>query len=190
MLEARCESCGVRDPLPDALEDRAAEGAGTTGAMPPSARTAVGCSYDLAVREGRAVRVVSNPYAPVNGMHLCVKGRYGLDFLHHPDRLQRPRVRRELLEGARRAPGEPRGAWVDTDWATALGLVAARLEAVRGESGPGALGFLSSAKCTNEENYLVQKLARQVLGTHNVDHCARLCHASTVTGLACLGWQR
>jgi len=188
MLEARCESCGACAAFcpTGALEDRTAEAAGKPDELVTTTcpYCGVGCNFDLAVRGGKVVRVVSNPYAPVNGMHLCVKGRYGFDFLDHADRLLRPRVRRELLEGTGRAPGAPRGEWVETDWGTALGLVAWRLEAVRHASGPDAVGFFSSAKCSNEENYLVQKLARQVIGTHNVDHCARLCHASTVAGLA------
>src|SRR5213078_936869 len=95
-----------------------------------------------------------------------------------------PRVRRYLLDGAtKRAASGPQRAWVDVDWPTALDLVVTRLAAIKRASGPDAIGVLSSAKCTNEENYLVQKLARQVIGTHNVDHCARLCHASTVAGL-------
>ena len=74
------------------------------------------------------------------------------------------------------------------DWDTALDLVAKKFAEIRLESGPDAIAVLASAKCTNEENYLMQKLARQVIGTHNVDHCARLCHASTVAGLAlCFG---
>jgi len=188
MLDARCESCGACAAFcpTGALEDRGARDAWAPDELVTTVcpYCGVGCSYDLAVRAGRVVRVLSNAHAPVNGMHLCVKGRYGFDFVHHADRLLRPRVRRELLEGAGRAPGEARGAWVETDWPTALGLVAQRLEAVRRESGPDAIGLFSSAKCSNEENYLVQKLARQVIGTHNVDHCARLCHASTVAGLA------
>ena len=117
-------------------------------------------------------------------MSLCVKGRYGYDFVHHPDRLTHPRVRRHLLDGSakRSATGAARD-WVNVDWQTALDLVASRVAAIKRESGPGALGILSSAKCTNEENYLMQKFARQVIGTQNVDHCARLCHASTVAGL-------
>jgi anaerobic selenocysteine-containing dehydrogenase len=73
--------------------------------------------------------------------------------------------------------------WVDTDWETALDLVARRLADLGRRHGSDALGFLASAKCTNEENYLVQKLARQAFGTNNVDHCARLCHAPTVVAL-------
>jgi formate dehydrogenase major subunit/formate dehydrogenase alpha subunit len=98
-------------------------------------------------------------------------------------------MRRYLLEGdGQRPAGGERGPWVDTDWDTALNHVARRLAAVKRAAGPDALGVLASAKCTNEENYLMNKLARQVFGTHNVDHCARLCHSSTVAGLAmCYG---
>jgi len=187
MLEARCESCGACAAFcpTGALEDRAAETAGKPDALVTTVcpYCGVGCSFDLGVKDGRVVRVLSNPYAPVNGMHLCVKGRYGWDFVHHAERLTQPMVRRELLEERSREPDEPRGEWVSVDWDTALDLVAAKLEAVRLQSGADALAFLASAKCTNEENYLIQKLSRQVIGTHNVDHCARLCHASTVAGL-------
>ena len=186
MLDARCESCGacVAFCPTGALDDRLSHGA------PPADRLVtttcpycgVGCSFDLNVRGERIVRVTSNPYAPANGVHLCVKGRYGHGFVHHPDRLLRPRVRRYLLEGSPR-PAD-RGDWVETDWDTALDLVARRFDSVLRESGAGAFGVMASAKCTNEENYLMQKFARQVLGTHSVDHCARLCHASTVAGLA------
>ncbi|MFN0299985.1 MAG: formate dehydrogenase subunit alpha [Burkholderiales bacterium] len=187
MLEARCESCGACAAFcpTGAIEDRGADAAGEPETLVTTTcpYCGVGCNYDLAVQGGKIVRVVSNAYAPVNGMHLCVKGRYGWDFVHHPERLTRPQVRRDLLEGRERVRGAPRGEWVSVDWNTALDLVADRLEAVRRESGSDAVAFLASAKCTNEENYLIQKLARQVAGTHNVDHCARLCHASTVSGL-------
>jgi formate dehydrogenase alpha subunit len=190
LLEARCESCGacVAFCPTGALFDRAAHGSGKPDALVTTTcpYCGVGCNFDLNVKDGRVTRVTSNPYAPVNGMHLCVKGRYGYDFVHHPDRLLRPRVRRYLIEGGSRPP--ERGEWVETGWDSALEIVARRLAAIRRESGGAALGVMASAKCTNEENYLMQKLARQVLDTHNVDHCARLCHASTVAGLAmCFG---
>jgi formate dehydrogenase alpha subunit len=189
MLEARCESCGACAAYcpTGALDDR-----GAIGLARPERKVTttcpycgVGCRFDLNVQDGKISRVTSNPAAaPVNGMSLCVKGRYGHAFVHHPDRLVGPRVRRYLLEPDRatRRPGD-RGPWVDVSWDVALDLVAERLAAIRAESGPDAIGVLASAKCTNEENYLAQKLARQVIGTHNVDHCARLCHASTVAGL-------
>ena len=144
----------------------------------------VGCNFDLNIRDGRLHHVTSNPHAPVNGMHLCVKGRYGFDFVHHPDRLTQPRVREWLLNRTERPRDEDRGKWINVSWDQALNLIAQKFSSIIDESGPDALGIFSSAKCTNEENYLMQKFARQVIGTHNIDHCARLCHSSTVAGLA------
>ena len=186
LLEARCESCGacVAYCPTGALDDKLSVGAGRPDTIVTTTcgYCGVGCRFDLHVRDGRILRVASNPHAAVNGMSLCVKGRYGHAFVHHPDRLATPRVRRYLIEGSGRPPG--RGDWVDTDWETALTLIAEKLAGIRRASGADAIGVLSSAKCTNEENFLAQKFARQVIGTHNVDHCARLCHASTVAGLA------
>jgi formate dehydrogenase alpha subunit len=189
MREARCESCGACAAYcpTGALADRAALGIGPPDRLVTTtcAYCGVGCQFDLNVKSGRVVRVTSNPQAPVNGMSLCVKGRYGFDFLHHPDRLTRPLVRQALLDPL--WSGTPQQAkatpWAEVDWPVALGIVVARLANIVRQSGSDAVAVLSSAKCTNEENYLVQKLARQVLGTHNVDHCARLCHSSSVAGL-------
>jgi len=130
----------------------------------------VGCRIDLHVRDGRIVGA-SGADGPANHGLLCVKGRFGYEFVGSPDRLTTPLVRRN-------------GSLKPASWDEALGLVARRFSEIRERSGPDALAGLSSAKCTNEENYLVQKLVRAVFGTNNVDHCARLCHASTVTGLA------
>ncbi|HEV3258264.1 MAG TPA: formate dehydrogenase subunit alpha [Gemmataceae bacterium] len=189
MLDARCESCGacVAYCPTGALDDKLAVGLGKPEKVVSTVcgYCGVGCGLDLNVKDGRILRVTSNPAAPVNGMALCVKGRYGYDFVHHAQRLTRPRVRRYLLDGGTKQPASGVGReWVEVDWDAALDLVAGKLAAVKKESGPDAIGVLASAKCTNEENYLMQKFARQVLGTHNVDHCARLCHASTVAGLA------
>ncbi len=121
----------------------------------------VGCQLDLHIRDGMVYRVSAPFDAPPNYGKLCVKGRFGNDYLWHPDRLRTPLIRRNgVLEPA--------------SWDEALDLVAGRLAAIRAESGPDAIAMLCSAKCTNEENYLMQKLARQVIGTHNIDHCARL----------------
>ena len=188
MLDGRCESCGacaVYCPT-GALDHKMAIGLGRPDELVTTTcpYCGVGCMFDLNVKDGKVVQVTSNPAAPVNGRHLCVKGRYGYDFVHHPERLSTPLVRQYLLHGGHRKSAEERGDWVAVDWDTALDIVATKLLQVRQESGPEAIGVLASAKCTNEENYLMQKLARQVLGTHNIDHCARLCHASTVAGLA------
>jgi formate dehydrogenase alpha subunit len=188
MLDARCESCGAcADYCPTGALDH--KPGMTAGAAQTKVRTTcpycgVGCNFDLEIRDGRILRAAPAADAKVNGMHLCVKGRYGHAFVHHADRLTQPLVREYLLNGAARRRGAPRGEWQPVDWDTALQIVAARFAAIRRESGPDAIGVLASAKCTNEENYLMQKFARQVIGTHNIDHCARLCHSSTVAGLA------
>jgi formate dehydrogenase alpha subunit len=188
MLDARCESCGACAAYcpTGALDDKMSVGFGKPDKLVSTTCTycGVGCGLDLNVKAGRIIRVTSNPAAPVNGMRLCVKGRYGYDFVHHPDRLSGPRVRRYLLNGGTKGSASPRERdWVEVDWDKALHIVAAKLKMVKTESGASAIGVLASAKCTNEENYLMQKFARQVIGTHNIDHCARLCHASTVSGL-------
>jgi predicted molibdopterin-dependent oxidoreductase YjgC len=179
MLDAGCESCGqcVAYCPVGALHDKMSVGQGRASQVEKVRTTCtycgVGCQFDLNVKDGRVVRVTSAPDAPVNGMSLCVKGRYGYDFVHHPDRLTKPMVRRYLLDGEARGP-EGRGEWVEVDWDTALDITARKLREARDTCGPDSVGVLSSAKCTNEENYLIQKLARQVIGTNSVDHCARL----------------
>jgi predicted molibdopterin-dependent oxidoreductase YjgC len=121
----------------------------------------VGCQVDLHVRDGMVFRAAAPFDAAVNHGKLCVKGRFGYDFLWHPDRLTTPLIRRNgVLEPA--------------TWDEALDTIAERLLTIKAESGSDALAFLASAKCTNEENYLLQKIARQIIGTNNVDHCARL----------------
>jgi predicted molibdopterin-dependent oxidoreductase YjgC len=134
----------------------------------------VGCQYNLLVKENRVIGVSSQSNAPINGMALCVKGRFGYDFIHHPDRLQKPQVRRYLLEGKKKSRRGQAWDWVETNWDTALDLAAQRLIKIRGKTGSDSIGVLTSAKCLNEENYLMNKLARQVIGTNNIDHCARL----------------
>ena len=129
----------------------------------------VGCHLDLHVRDGKVVSVTPGKTGPGEGK-LCIKGWSAHQFIHHPDRLTKPLIRNG--EGFREAT-----------WDEALDLVAAKLMEIKDKHGPDSLGFFSSAKATNEDNYLMQKLARAAVGTNNVDHCARLCHASTVTGL-------
>jgi len=123
----------------------------------------VGCQFYLNVKDGRIVDVTSKWNAPANHGWTCVKGRFGWDFVHHPDRLTRPMIRRE--KG---------GELEEVTWDEALDFVASRFGEIKEQHGPGALGVLSSAKCTNEENFVMQKFARAVIGTNNVDHCARL----------------
>jgi predicted molibdopterin-dependent oxidoreductase YjgC len=122
-----------------------------------------GCGLYLQVLDGKVVGTLPAKGHPISEGKLCVKGWNAHDFLYHPDRLTAPLIRE-------RKGGELRQA----TWNEALDLVAARLNQIQAGFGPDAIGFLASAKCTNEENYLLQKLARGVVGTNNVDHCARL----------------
>ena len=129
----------------------------------------VGCHLDLHVRDGKVVSVTPGKTGPGEGK-LCIKGWSAHQFIHHTDRLTKPLIRN----------GE---GFKEATWDEALDLVASKLKDIKDKHGPNSLGFFSSAKATNEDNYLMQKLARAAVGTNNVDHCARLCHASTVTGL-------
>ena len=115
----------------------------------------------LGVRGGRIVRVRGDADNPVNRGSLCVKGRFGLDFVAAEDRLRTPLVRRN-------------GRLEEASWDEALDLVAAGFQEIKDASGADAMAGLSSAKCTNEENYLFQKFMRAAVGTNNLDHCARL----------------
>ncbi|MGB2936678.1 MAG: formate dehydrogenase subunit alpha [Phycisphaerae bacterium] len=129
-----------------------------------------GCTIVLNIHNGRIVHITGEPGLGVSGGLLCVKGRFGADFIGHDERLRTPLVRKN-------------GRLVPATWNEALSLVAERLGEIRDRHGPDAVAGLSSAKTTNEENYLMQKFMRAAVGTNNVDHCARLCHASTVVGL-------
>jgi predicted molibdopterin-dependent oxidoreductase YjgC len=182
MLEARCESCGqcVAYCPTGALSNKMSYGQGIARARQISKVTTtcpycgVGCQFDLIIKHNKIIGVASNPNAPVNGMALCVKGRYGWDFVQHPDRLKKPKVRRYLIEDKPKRLKGKAWDWIETDWDTALEITARKLRETRDTIGADSVGVLTSAKCLNEENYLMNKLARQVLGTNNIDHCARL----------------
>jgi predicted molibdopterin-dependent oxidoreductase YjgC len=189
MLQARCESCGacVAHCPTGALDNKMS----VKLELPDRTVTTicpycgVGCQLYLNIKDdasgGRVLSVSSNSKAPINGDHLCVKGRYGYDFIHSPNRLKQPRVRKYLLEGSTRP--EKRGPWVEVDWNTALDIAARGLCAARDQYGPDSIGLLTSGKVLNEENYLMNKFARQVLGTNNIDCCDRLNRTSIVDGL-------
>lgn len=126
----------------------------------------VGCQIDLHVKDGLIYRANGRFDNNVNKGNLCVKGRFGYDFVHAPDRLTQPLVRTGKKGSA--------AAFEPVSWRVALDTIASRLRAIRDEHGPDSIAILTSAKCTNEENYLLQKFARAIIGTNNVDHCARL----------------
>jgi formate dehydrogenase alpha subunit len=130
----------------------------------------VGCEMNLVVKGNKVVDVEPVDGAANSGL-LCVKGKFGFGFVNHPDRLTTPLIKKN-------------GEFVPASWDEALDLVASKLKETRELHGPDALAGLASARVTNEENYLFQKMVRATFGTNNIDHCARLCHASTVAGLA------
>ncbi|MFW6071455.1 MAG: formate dehydrogenase subunit alpha [Candidatus Bipolaricaulota bacterium] len=130
----------------------------------------VGCRMEVKTRDGEVVDVAPDPEAPANDIRLCSKGRFGFDFVNRDDRLTEPLIKED-------------GEFREASWEEALDLVSEELGDIKEESGSDAIAGLSSATCTNEENYLFQKFMRATIGTNSVDHCARLCHSSTVAGL-------
>lgn len=129
-----------------------------------------GCGICLEVVDGELIGTMPCMNHPVSEGSLCIKGWAAHEFVASEDRLKRPLWKR--------------GANLETtDWNTALNYVAEQLQVIKARYGAEAIGFLSSAKCTNEENYILMKFARAVIGTNNIDHCARLCHSPTVAGL-------
>ncbi len=148
----------------------------------------VGCSITYSVdRSCNIIVQVAGRESPVNHGRLCVKGRYGFDYAHHQERLLVPLIRKpefypKAVEGLQDLH-DPRDAFREATWDEALDLAAQRFLAIKQQFGGQALAGFGSAKCSNEDNYLFQKLIRAVFGTNNVDHCTRLCHASSVAAL-------
>ncbi len=145
----------------------------------------VGCQLTYRIRDNR-ILYVDGRDGPANAGRLCVKGRYGFDYVHHGQRLTVPLIRRP--DAPKRAelgldPKDPFRDFREATWEEALDLAAGGLRRIRDEQGPAALAGFGSAKGSNEEAYLFQKLVRMGFGTNNVDHCTRLCHASSVAAL-------
>ncbi|MCB0570626.1 MAG: formate dehydrogenase subunit alpha [Phaeodactylibacter sp.] len=130
----------------------------------------VGCNLEVAKRGNEILSIRAPEDAEVNHGHTCVKGRYAFRFYNHPARLRSPMIRRN-------------GKLEEASWDEAYDYVAERLTAIKAEYGPDAIAGISSSRCTNEENYLMQKFIRAVIGTNNIDGCARICHAPTALGM-------
>lgn len=143
----------------------------------------VGCQVSLKLKDGK-IRSVEGINGPANEGRLCVKGRFGYDYIHHPHRLTKPLIRKEnAAKGLNVDPANPLTHFREASWEEALDFAAGGMAKLRqAHGGPSIAGF-GSAKCTNEEAYLFQKLIRQGFGHNNVDHCTRLCHASSVAAL-------
>ncbi len=144
----------------------------------------VGCLLTYHVKEGKLLRVDGRE-GPANHERMCVKGRYGFDYVHHQDRLKKPLIRlkdvpktTELLQ-----PKDWKKVFREASWEEALDFAANGFSKIRDKNGPDALAAFGCAKGSNEEAYLLQKLVRTGFGTNNIDHCTRLCHASSVNAL-------
>jgi formate dehydrogenase major subunit len=174
LRESSCVSCGACvDTCPTgALEDKSLLALGLpadwTRTTCPYCGT--GCEMNVGKRDGEIVAIKPVPDAPVSRGHLCVKGRYAFDFVRASDRATQPMIR-------------VRGVWKKASWEEAISFTADSLKRIIATHGPDSIGMLGSARATNEENYLAQKFARVVVGTNNVDCCARVCHAPTAAAM-------
>ena len=131
----------------------------------------VGCKIEVSKKDNEIIKINGVEDSVTNNGMLCVKGRFAFDYLNDEGRLTTPLIKEN-------------GEFREATWDEAINLIASKLKKIKNEYGPDAIGGLTSAKCTNEENYVFQKFIRRDIGTNNVDHCARLCHSSTVAGLA------
>jgi formate dehydrogenase major subunit len=174
LFESSCVSCGAcADTCPTgALEDKSvlANGVPTAWIKTTCPYCGTGCEMNVGVREDRIVQIKPALEAPVSRGHLCVKGRYAFDFVHAKDRITEPMIR-------------DKAGWRSVSWEEAIAFTASGLNRILDNHGPDSIGVLGSARATNEENYLAQKFARVVIGTNNVDCCARVCHAPTAAAM-------
>ncbi len=130
----------------------------------------VGCSFEVWTKDRHILKVQPSSDAPVNGISTCVKGKFGWDFVNSEERITKPLIRKGDM-------------FVEATWEEALEVVAENMSHIKEQYGSEAFGFISSSKVTNEENYVMQKLARQVYGTNNVDNCSRYCQSPATDGL-------
>ncbi|MDH5526824.1 MAG: formate dehydrogenase subunit alpha [Nitrospirota bacterium] len=184
LAESACVACGqcVAACPTGALSPSAPPMEGMTAIDTICPYCGVGCGITCHVAEGAIHAVTSELKYPANQGRLCVKGRFGLDFVTSPERLTTPLMRKD--SATKTACG--RDGFREASWDEALTRVADSMRNAAQRNGGRAVGGLGSAKCTNEDNYLFQKWLRAGLGSHNVDHCARLCHSASVSALAAM----
>ncbi|HEX3409754.1 MAG TPA: formate dehydrogenase subunit alpha [Candidatus Binataceae bacterium] len=175
-LDSECVSCGacVQACPTDALMEKSLleKGRPDRVVVTTCAYCGVGCSFKAEVRGDEVVRMVPNKDGLPNHGHSCVKGRFAWGYVTHPDRVKTPLMRRRVSD-----------PWQEVSWDEALNFAASEFKRVQRKYGRGAVGGITSSRCTNEEAYLVQKLVRAAFGNNNVDTCARVCHSPTGYGL-------
>jgi len=175
-LSSDCVSCGACvQACPTAtLQEKSVAEIGTPdrSVVTTCAYCGVGCSFEAQMRGDELVRMVPYKHGKANRGHSCVKGRFAWGYANHADRVLNPMIRESID-----AP------WREVSWEEAFAHTAAKLRSIQERHGAGAIGGITSSRCTNEETFLVQKLIRSVFGNNNVDTCARVCHSPTGYGL-------
>lgn len=173
LLDGGCVSCGACvDTCPSgALEDLTvlARGVPTEWTKTICSYCGTGCEVEVGTRDGQ-ITTIRPSDGPSNHGHTCVKGRYAFDYVYAEERITSPMIRRD-------------GEWQDVGWDEVIRYISERFTAISKQHGPDSIGVLSSARGTNEENYVAQKFARVVLGTNNIDCCARVCHSPTAAAM-------
>ena len=175
-MDSECVSCGAcvqACPTATLMEKSVIEkGQAERSVVTTCAYCGVGCSFRAEMQGPELVRMVPNKDGMANHGHSCVKGRFALGYATHPDRITTPMIRAKITD-----------PWKSVSWEEAIGHAAAEFKRIQAKHGRGAVGGITSSRCTNEETYLVQKLVRAAFGNNNVDTCARVCHSPTGYGL-------
>ncbi|MFC8263512.1 formate dehydrogenase subunit alpha [Streptomyces sp. NPDC057291] len=175
-MDSECVSCGacVQACPTSTLQEKSVVDLGmpTRSVLTTCAYCGVGCSFKAELRGDELVRMVPYKDGGANEGHACVKGRFAFGYATHPDRVLKPMVREKITD-----------PWREVEWDEAIGTVARRMRALQDTYGTGAVGAITSSRCTNEEVYVVQKMVRAAFGNNNVDTCARVCHSPTGYGL-------
>ncbi|NND33459.1 MAG: formate dehydrogenase subunit alpha, partial [Saprospiraceae bacterium] len=173
-MESECVSCGAcaqacpTSAISDVYQSKSVKVAEVTRTI--CTYCGVGCNLEVSANNGDILSIQAPYDAEVNQGHTCLKGRYAFKFYNHPDRLRSPLIKKN-------------GEFEEVSWDEAYDYIANRIHAAKDEFGPDSIAGISSSRCTNEENYLMQKLMRAVVGTNNIDGCARVCHSPTALGM-------
>ena len=175
-ISSDCVSCGacVQACPTEALQEKAVieKGVPTSSAVTTCAYCGVGCSFKAEMQGEEVVRMVPYKDGKANRGHSCVKGRFAIGYANHEDRILNPMIRDHYTQ-----------PWREVSWDEAIGFAAGKIKDIQAKYGRGAVGGISSSRCTNEEVYLVQKMVRAGFGNNNIDTCARVCHSPTGYGL-------